>query len=89
MVVNEKEIPYTLKMYKLIAKIFSFQPPLNNTEDTVSIREKVKLSPSEKWRILKNVTILSSAFMVQFTAFQVSETIFSELLRLTSNANYT
>lgn len=47
------------------------KPPLNNTEDTVSIREKVKLSPAEKWRILKNVTILSTAFMVQFTAFQV------------------
>lgn len=47
------------------------QPPLRNTEDTVSIREKVKLSPSEKWRILKNVAVLSSAFMIQFTAFQV------------------
>ncbi|XP_037025609.1 UNC93-like protein [Bradysia coprophila] len=46
------------------------KPHLHNTEDTVSIREKVKLSRSEKWRILKNVTILSCAFMVQFTAFQ-------------------
>ena len=46
------------------------QPP-PGTEDTVSIREKVKVSPSEKWRILKNVTVLSCAFMVQFTAFQV------------------
>lgn len=46
--------------------------PPPNTEDTVSIREKVKLSRSEKWRILKNVAILSSAFMIQFTAFQVS-----------------
>jgi len=46
------------------------KPPLRNTEDTVSIREKVKLSPSEKWRILKNVSILSCAFMIQFTAFQ-------------------
>lgn len=50
---------------------FNLQPPMRNTEDTVSIREKVKLSPGEKWRILKNVAILSSAFMVQFTAFQV------------------
>lgn len=47
--------------------------PPPNTEDTVSVREKVKLSRSEKWRILKNVAILSSAFMIQFTAFQVSE----------------
>lgn len=43
---------------------------MNNTEDTISVREKVRLSPKEKWRILKNVTILSTAFMVQFTAFQ-------------------
>lgn len=46
------------------------QPP-PNTEDTVSIREKVKLTRAEKWRILKNVAILSCAFMIQFTAFQV------------------
>lgn len=45
--------------------------PPPNTEDTVSVREKVKLSRSEKWRILKNVAILSCAFMIQFTAFQV------------------
>lgn len=51
---------------------FHLQPPLRNTEDTVSIREKVKLSPGEKWRILKNVAILSCAFMIQFTAFQVN-----------------
>lgn len=44
--------------------------PPPNTEDTVSIREKVKLSKKEKWRILKNVSILSCAFMIQFTAFQ-------------------
>lgn len=47
------------------------KPHMTNTEDTISVREKVKLSRSEKWRILKNVTILSCAFMVQFTAFQV------------------
>lgn len=40
--------------------------------DTGSIREKVKLAKSEKWRILKNITCVSFAFMVQFTAFQVS-----------------
>lgn len=40
--------------------------------DTASIREKVKLSQSEKWRILKNIGVVSFAFMVQFTAFQVS-----------------
>lgn len=35
-------------------------------------REKVKLKRSEKWRILKNIAVVSFAFMVQFTAFQVS-----------------
>jgi len=40
--------------------------------DTASIREKVKLARSEKWRILKNIVTVSFAFMVQFTAFQVS-----------------
>jgi hypothetical protein len=39
--------------------------------DTASIREKVTLAQSEKWRILKNITCVSVAFMVQFTAFQV------------------
>lgn len=38
--------------------------------DTASIREKVKLARSEKWRILKNIGVVSTAFMVQFTAFQ-------------------
>ncbi|XP_070498643.1 UNC93-like protein [Chironomus tepperi] len=38
--------------------------------DTASIREKVKLARSEKWRILKNIIVVSVAFMVQFTAFQ-------------------
>lgn len=42
--------------------------------DTASIREKVKLARSEKWRILKNIIVVSVAFMVQFTAFQVSKT---------------
>jgi hypothetical protein len=41
--------------------------------DTASIREKVKLSQGEKWRILKNIGVVSFAFMVQFTAFQVSK----------------
>lgn len=43
-----------------------------DTVDTASIREKVKLARSEKWRILKNIFVVSFAFMVQFTAFQVS-----------------
>lgn len=44
--------------------------------DTASIREKVKLARSEKWRILKNIVTVSFAFMVQFTAFQVSSSSF-------------
>ncbi|XP_037938332.1 UNC93-like protein [Teleopsis dalmanni] len=38
--------------------------------DTASLREKVILNPAEKWRILKNISVISFAFMVQFTAFQ-------------------
>lgn len=40
--------------------------------DTISLRDKVKLARSEKWRILKNIMVVSLAFMIQFTAFQVS-----------------
>jgi hypothetical protein len=47
-----------------------------DTVETASIREKVKLARSEKWRILKNIIVVSVAFMVQFTAFQVSEKFF-------------
>jgi MFS family permease len=39
-------------------------------DDSGSVREKVKLARSEKWRILKNIGTVSVAFMVQFTAFQ-------------------
>lgn len=46
--------------------------PKRDHVDTASIREKVKLARSEKWRILKNIITVSFAFMVQFTAFQVS-----------------
>lgn len=42
----------------------------DDTISTISYREKVKLTPNEKWRILKNILIISLAFMVQFTAFQ-------------------
>jgi hypothetical protein len=45
-----------------------------DTVDNASIREKVKLARSEKWRILKNIFVVSLAFMIQFTAFQVSST---------------
>lgn len=43
----------------------------NKDFDTASYREKVKLTAGEKWRILKNITVVSFAFMIQFTAFQV------------------
>lgn len=44
---------------------------MENNCDTNSVqREKVKLAKSEKWRILKNIAVISFAFMVQFTAFQ-------------------
>ncbi|XP_055389960.1 UNC93-like protein [Condylostylus longicornis] len=44
--------------------------PKKSLAETASLREKVLLSPKEKWRILKNISIISFAFMVQFTAFQ-------------------
>lgn len=37
----------------------------NKDADTASYREKVKLSASEKWRILKNISVVSFAFMIQ------------------------
>ncbi|KAL5276959.1 unc-93 family protein [Megaselia abdita] len=46
------------------------KPPKKIEGDTESIREKVLLSKGEKWRILKNITVISFAFMIQFTAFQ-------------------
>ncbi|BES98202.1 Ion channel regulatory protein UNC-93 [Nesidiocoris tenuis] len=33
-------------------------------------KSKIKLTPGEKWRILKNIAAVSFSFMVQFTAFQ-------------------
>uniref|UniRef100_A0A1L8D975 Putative conserved plasma membrane protein n=1 Tax=Nyssomyia neivai TaxID=330878 RepID=A0A1L8D975_9DIPT len=44
--------------------------PPHSGDDTISVREKVKLSRSEKWRILKNISAISFAFMIHFTAFQ-------------------
>lgn len=39
-------------------------------DDEIAASGKFKMSTKEKWRILKNVTAVSLAFMVQFTAFQ-------------------
>ncbi|CAK9799471.1 UNC93-like protein [Anthophora quadrimaculata] len=44
-------------------------PQLSSTDDDTQSR-KFKLSRGEKWRILKNISTVSIAFMVQFTAFQ-------------------
>lgn len=40
------------------------------TDEELAAKGKFKMSAKEKWRILKNVTTVSLAFMVQFTAFQ-------------------
>ncbi|XP_015833676.1 UNC93-like protein isoform X1 [Tribolium castaneum] len=40
------------------------------TDEEASSQGKFKLSTKEKWRILKNVSCISCAFMIQFTAFQ-------------------
>lgn len=46
------------------------KPPREITDEEASQQGKFKLSRKEKWRILKNVAAVSSAFMIQFTAFQ-------------------
>lgn len=49
-------------------------PPLpsggGDDEGNINADGKFRLSRHEKWRILKNITAISFAFMVQFTAFQ-------------------
>lgn len=40
------------------------------TDEEISSQGKFKMSRNEKWRILKNVGLISAAFMIQFTAFQ-------------------
>lgn len=42
------------------------------TSKDLEIADENVFGPGEKWRIMKNVVILSMAFMVHFTAFQVS-----------------
>lgn len=44
--------------------------PRELTDEEASQQGKFKLSRKEKWRILKNVSAVSFAFMIQFTAFQ-------------------
>lgn len=46
------------------------KPPRELTDEEASQQGKFKMSTKEKWRILKNVTAISCAFMIQFTAFQ-------------------
>jgi hypothetical protein len=36
----------------------------------ISDKERKEYKPSEKWRIIKNIVVISLAFMVHFTAFQ-------------------
>lgn len=40
-------------------------------ESTKNILEEEELQPGEKTRIIRNVVVISLAFMVHFTAFQV------------------
>lgn len=46
------------------------KPRRSTITDDDPNQPKLKLSTKEKWRILKNVTAISAAFMIQFTAFQ-------------------
>lgn len=63
---------YDNKAYKGDADNGGPIKPRNNTitEDDPNLQPKLKLSKKEKWRILKNVSAISAAFMIQFTAFQ-------------------
>jgi hypothetical protein len=38
--------------------------------ETASRNDEFDYKPSEKWRIMKNIVVISIAFMVHFTAFQ-------------------
>ncbi|XP_018318775.1 UNC93-like protein isoform X2 [Agrilus planipennis] len=40
------------------------------TDEEASSQGKFKMARKEKWRILKNVALISGSFMIQFTAFQ-------------------
>jgi amino acid transporter len=40
------------------------------TEERTSDKNVKEYKPSEKWRIMKNIVVISLAFMVHFTAFQ-------------------
>lgn len=53
-----------------LARRVSLKAPTELTDAEAASLGKFKLSRKEKWRILKNVTAISSAFMIQFTAFQ-------------------
>lgn len=46
------------------------KPPREITDEEAEAQGKFKVSKKEKWRVLKNITAISAAFMVQFTAFQ-------------------
>lgn len=47
-----------------------YKPPQRKLTAEEISQGKFQLSPKEKWRILKNVSALSCAFMIHFTAFQ-------------------
>jgi len=38
--------------------------------ETACSNNEIDYKPSEKWRIMKNIVVISLAFMVHFTAFQ-------------------
>ena len=43
---------------------------VEGAEKPASGNEENEYKPSEKWRIIKNIVVISAAFMVHFTAFQ-------------------
>jgi Ion channel regulatory protein UNC-93 len=61
---------YDNQGYKADGDGLMVKPPREITDEEASQQGKFKLSRKEKWRILKNVSVISCAFMIQFTAFQ-------------------
>lgn len=51
------------------------KPPRELTDEEAESQHKFKISKKETWRVLKNITCISAAFMVQFTAFQGTNAI--------------
>lgn len=51
-------------------KLQDGRPSIGLSVNSSLYREKLEFNPSEKWRILKNVAVMSTAFTFLYTGFQ-------------------